>query len=496
MSLIAEKYKLLEMSGESEFAIGYLAKDIESNRDLFAKVLRPRLDLDVDEKTLVRFIRKAKLFKTISFPHLAKTVEVLDKKEVGAFHLVIREYVKGEPFDHFCCNNLISNRFILESLLRLIKTLDYLRGHNISHGNIKPSNVYVEKSMNVKLLDVGIGGFRHLNLDIPSLFISQEKSVVSDIKLLGAVMLTGLNGQTFDEYPFNILSVANLRIKKDLEKRVVKDIKDLLYFMVSLEKANPETVLKSIIARIDEILIKADNEALDQNFSNQVDYGTKIGQEFQYKIEDEEIGYQAQSFDTVVNKSISDFLRNESIDAYNEQKNVQSKKSKSSGSSNKDSAWTKKASNEQVRSSKSPSSVDDSELKESTNYVKPIVITLVILIAIGVGYKPLFKKESTPSESQIKTEKLASRDLIKEMGLENSLFFPVVQEISSKSGFDHFRLLKRIQLIENKLKGHPERSNDLTYIALKIEQLEVATVTSSEMMIHQILDEMLKDLKR
>ena len=102
-----------------------------------------------------RFEREGNILARLSHPHIAR---LLDAGVVadGAQPYLVLEYIDGEPIDAYC------HRLALPVPARLRLMLDVLaavaQAHNrlVLHRDLKPTNILVTKSGDVKLLDFGI----------------------------------------------------------------------------------------------------------------------------------------------------------------------------------------------------------------------------------------------------------------------------------------------------------------------------------------------------
>ena len=102
-----------------------------------------------------RFEREGSILARLSHPHIARLLDAGVMADSAQPYLVL-EYIDGEPIDQYC------QRLALTTTQRLALMLDVLaavaQAHNrlVLHRDLKPTNILVTKTGEVKLLDFGI----------------------------------------------------------------------------------------------------------------------------------------------------------------------------------------------------------------------------------------------------------------------------------------------------------------------------------------------------
>jgi predicted Ser/Thr protein kinase len=92
---------------------------------------------------------------------------------------------------------------VVRATRELLDVLTYLHGHNITHGDIKPSNVLIDRGGHLKLIDLGVadfgdgdGTFRGtLGYAAPERLRGQPCSASADLYGVGALLYTCLTGR-------------------------------------------------------------------------------------------------------------------------------------------------------------------------------------------------------------------------------------------------------------------------------------------------------------
>ena len=144
-------FQLLQMIGQGGFAKVYLAKQI-STGELFAiKAIRKKWLTDLATRTA--FLNEAKLLETFDDPHIVKTFGIGKLPNGGCFLLL--EFIDGKPILQAAKERSPAEA---KTWLRILdSTIQKIHAAGIVHGDIRPSNVLVDSSGRVRLVDFGLG---------------------------------------------------------------------------------------------------------------------------------------------------------------------------------------------------------------------------------------------------------------------------------------------------------------------------------------------------
>jgi formylglycine-generating enzyme required for sulfatase activity/tRNA A-37 threonylcarbamoyl transferase component Bud32 len=149
------KYELLEEIGRGGFAVVYKARDIELDRVIALKVLKPYW---TDEPGFVtRFRREARVAARLRHPNI---VTVHETGEAEGRLYIAMEYLPGRTLRRFLeAEGMLSLERALPILEQVADALDYAHAQGVVHRDVKPSNVVVEETergMRATLMDFGL----------------------------------------------------------------------------------------------------------------------------------------------------------------------------------------------------------------------------------------------------------------------------------------------------------------------------------------------------
>jgi serine/threonine-protein kinase len=155
-SLIANRYEVGEVIGHGGMAEVHRGRDVRLGRDVAIKLLRR--DLARDPTFQSRFRREAQSAASLNSPSI---VAVYDTGE-GAVNgtttpYIVMEYVEGRTLrDILAAEGRLLPRRAMEIAAAICAALEQAHAAGIVHRDIKPGNVMITPSGEVKVMDFGI----------------------------------------------------------------------------------------------------------------------------------------------------------------------------------------------------------------------------------------------------------------------------------------------------------------------------------------------------
>ena len=145
------RYTVGEMIGTGGMADVYLGKDTRLDRDVAIKVLRR--DLAKDPAFVARFKKEALAAGGLNHPGI---VAVYDSGEENNSPYIVMELVSGVTLRQMILNEPISLQRTLEIIKGILQALDYSHSKSIVHRDVKPGNIMITDSGDIKVMDFGI----------------------------------------------------------------------------------------------------------------------------------------------------------------------------------------------------------------------------------------------------------------------------------------------------------------------------------------------------
>jgi serine/threonine-protein kinase len=149
--LLNNRYALGEMIGTGGMADVYIGDDTRLNRKVAIKVLRR--DLARDPSFVARFKKEALAAGGLNHPGI---VAVYDSGDENDSPYIVMELISGQTLRQVMQHGLIPQSRALEIIEGILQALEYSHKESIVHRDIKPGNIMITDSGDIKVMDFGI----------------------------------------------------------------------------------------------------------------------------------------------------------------------------------------------------------------------------------------------------------------------------------------------------------------------------------------------------
>ncbi|HVT63942.1 MAG TPA: Stk1 family PASTA domain-containing Ser/Thr kinase [Mycobacteriales bacterium] len=155
-SLIADRYEVGEVIGHGGMAEVHRGRDVRLGRDVAIKLLRK--DLARDPTFLARFRREAQSAASLNSPAIVAVYDTGEGTINGtATPYIVMEYVEGRTLrDILAAEGRLLPRRAMEIAAAICAALEQAHAAGIVHRDIKPGNVMITPTGQVKVMDFGI----------------------------------------------------------------------------------------------------------------------------------------------------------------------------------------------------------------------------------------------------------------------------------------------------------------------------------------------------
>ena len=252
-NLVDNRYRLSERLGSGGMAEVYLAHDDVLDRDVALKVLSSRYSHD--EEFVERFRREAQSAAALSHPNI---VSIFDRgeSEDGTYYIAM-EYLSGGTLkDRIVKRGALPARTAAAVAQQIAEALKVAHDSEVIHRDIKPHNILITDSGDIKVTDFGIaraassstmtrtgsilGTAHYLS---PEQAMGEPVGPSSDIYSLGVVLYEMLTGELpYDaETPIGIAMKhvnGHLREPMEVDPSIPQGINDITMKMLARDPAD------------------------------------------------------------------------------------------------------------------------------------------------------------------------------------------------------------------------------------------------------------------
>ena len=145
-------FRLIDEIGRGGMGVVYRARDTRLGRDVALKILPPWLGSEDGAKK--RFEAEARAVSALDHPNIA-TLHEIDESADGQLYMVFALY-EGRTLDAWIAHGPLEVEKVLAIATAVARGLRAAHAHGVIHRDVKPSNVLVSESGEVKLLDFGV----------------------------------------------------------------------------------------------------------------------------------------------------------------------------------------------------------------------------------------------------------------------------------------------------------------------------------------------------
>lgn len=254
--LLSAKYKIIGQLGQGSFGKSYLAEETDANRSVVIKIFENFEIWDCLKQNEA-------LLCSIDNPYI---VHIYAAEEIGTNKCLIQENIDGIALNVYISNNDLTLAEFINIAGGILKAIEYLQTLNLSHKDIKPSNIiYDYRNKIPKLIDLDcvslsvlsnkkyIGTIKYSS---PEQIISNKPSNEADIYSFGLVLCFMILGYV----PFNVdirktvkqvetaIKTAlrkNSELKSHIANRIVRLVSGLLKY-IPAQRLEPSKAIQQI----------------------------------------------------------------------------------------------------------------------------------------------------------------------------------------------------------------------------------------------------------
>jgi len=260
-----QNYKVLSLLGQGGMGAVYKVFDVKLERYAALKILS--LNTTRNSTFIERFKREARNQAKLMHPNIVSVYGFVEEKDVLG---IAMEYIEGDTLESIIRDRgRIEFTYALELVGQILNGIEFAHQQGFIHRDLKPSNIILDLNGNPKIMDFGISKSmdelksitQHNARPGTLLYMSPEQfggnviTVKSDLYSLGITLYEMLVGT----HPYN-----------------AQTIYEIIDSHVNKLPAKVSSIIPTIPAAADEIILRAMNKSIDNNFTSAADFRNSI----------------------------------------------------------------------------------------------------------------------------------------------------------------------------------------------------------------------------
>ncbi|HKR27803.1 MAG TPA: protein kinase [Acidobacteriaceae bacterium] len=172
-------YKIIRRLGAGGMGIVYEAEDLKLGRHVALKLLSGA----GDPAALDRFWREARAVSALNHPGICTLYEINETEQQP---FLVMELLEGQSLERHQGSAVPLNRLI-ELGIQIADALDAAHHKGILHRDVKPANIFITKTGQVKILDFGLARFEETSSDMTDTGLSARHMITQPGSTLGTI---------------------------------------------------------------------------------------------------------------------------------------------------------------------------------------------------------------------------------------------------------------------------------------------------------------------
>ncbi|HTN75531.1 MAG TPA: serine/threonine-protein kinase, partial [Pirellulaceae bacterium] len=142
------RYEIVGAIASGDFATVYRGRDRELGREVAIKQIHEHFLRD--PRRLESFWKEAQLLASLAHPHVMTIYDLVRDRGWLILEFMqgnLQQYAGGRPLDH---------EVLRTALVGTLEALAFLHKSGVTHGDVKPSNLLIDRLNRIKLGDFGL----------------------------------------------------------------------------------------------------------------------------------------------------------------------------------------------------------------------------------------------------------------------------------------------------------------------------------------------------
>jgi eukaryotic-like serine/threonine-protein kinase len=151
-TVLANRYEIVRRIGEGGMGAVYQARDLELNRVVALKVIRP--SLAKNPEILSRFKQDLILARQVTHKNV---IRIYDLAEFDGIKFITMDFIDGRDLKSALrANGKFEPRQAAEIIEQICRGLEAAHSESVIHRDLKPQNIMMDRSGKITVMDFGI----------------------------------------------------------------------------------------------------------------------------------------------------------------------------------------------------------------------------------------------------------------------------------------------------------------------------------------------------
>ncbi len=299
MELIQNRYAILQKLGEGGMGTVYLVEDTLNNNQVLAlKLIRDDL---LNERAVTQFKAEFEALAQLRHPNLVEVYEfsgLIKEQQEEQQYFFTMEYVAGEDWPALAQRHAQDDpqdfTWLHDVLVQICRALQYIHSHGFIHYDLKPSNVRITPTGQVKLMDFGLIG--RLRRDggrpargtpayiAPELIRGDPVDHRVDLYSLGISLYEIMTGQLpFQESSSDLIlqiqAPTPIKLPPEAAETLPTPLRDLIHTLMAKDPADRPASANAIIREVNAMSERAYAMETRETLQGYIHSGAFVGRE-------------------------------------------------------------------------------------------------------------------------------------------------------------------------------------------------------------------------
>lgn len=153
---VTKRYNFVKMMGGGAYGVVAACTDSKTGQKVAIKKIPNAFEDSIDAK---RIYREIKLLRFFNHDNIIKLIEVQKPDSQTTYNdiYIITELMETDMHRVIYSKQTLSNEHIQYFVYQILRATLYMHSANVIHRDMKPSNILLNKTCDVKICDLGLG---------------------------------------------------------------------------------------------------------------------------------------------------------------------------------------------------------------------------------------------------------------------------------------------------------------------------------------------------